>query len=604
MPGRNIFTVLEESAKKFGNLKALYQPTGSKAKGGYRSYSWTEWLTISRDIAAGLRTLGLIKGEIACILCETRAEFYLVDIGIIGSGGVAAALYTAYPIPDLARDIQKFGPRFLFVEDLKTLSALSAALTAQGASLPEHVILISGQQSGALSLEDLGRLGRETLGRDPTFFARIQDEIDPHDPAILYLTSGATGEPKMSLTSHAAVLANIDMGPVVLPITPADSTVVFLPSAHIAQRIVLEMLPMLTGTPVWFSESLARLPNELRTIRPTFFLAPPRVWERMYATIQSELKKRPAFARKLFHGALGLGMEAAKYRESGKPVPAWMSRLLKIADKVVFSKVRERLGGRIRIAASGAAPLGRDLAQFYSGIGIPLIEGYGLTEAGVICLNPIDRPRPGSIGRVLPGIELRLAEDGELQVRTPCIFNGYYRDEAATRSVMSSDGWFSTGDIAEVDADGYWYITGRKKELIVSSNGKKIYPTRIENLFKMEPLVNQVLLVGDKKPYITALLTVNFAQVQALPGMEDVNGRPASEIVRTEPVGKAVKDVIDRVNRQLADFERIRRFKIVERDFSIDSGELTPTMKIRRARVLENHAGLVSELYLGKEEMN
>jgi long-chain acyl-CoA synthetase len=287
----------------------------------------------------------------------------------------------------------------------------------------------------------------------------------------------------------------------------------------------------------------------------------------------------------LFYGALGLGMEAAQYQQAGRPLPFWMSGMLKMADKLVFSKVRARLGGRIRIAASGAAPLGKELAQFFAAIGMPLIEGYGLTEAGVISFNPLNRPKPGSIGRVLPGIELRLAEDGELQVRTPCMFQGYYRDEAATRSVLSADGWFSTGDIGEVDSDGYWYITGRKKELIVSSNGKKIYPARIENLIKMEPVVSQVLLIGDKKPYVTALLTVNAAQVS-----------------NTDSV-TAVKEAISRVNRQLADFERIRRYKVLDREFSIEQGELTATMKVRRARVLENHRALVSELYLGREEI-
>ncbi len=272
----------------------------------------------------------------------------------------------------------------------------------------------------------------------------------------------------------------------------------------------------------------------------------------------------------------------------GRPVPAWMKVALRAADRLVFSKVRERLGGKIRVAASGAAPLGRDLAEFYAGIGMPLMEGYGLTEAGVLCFNPLDRPKPGSIGKVLPGVEVRLADDGELQVRTPCLFQGYYRDEAATRSVLSEDGWFSTGDLAEVDAEGYWSITGRKKELIVSSNGKKIYPARVENLFKVEPIVNQVLLVGDKKPYVTAILTVNQAQATDTwqNGQKAPCRRPSS-----------------RVNRHLADFERIRRFRILERDFSIERGELTPTMKIRRGRVLENCSALVSELYLGREEM-
>jgi long-chain acyl-CoA synthetase len=219
---------------------------------------------------------------------------------------------------------------------------------------------------------------------------------------------------------------------------------------------------------------------------------------------------------------------------------------------------------------------------------MPLFEGYGLTETGVLCLNPLSRAKAGSIGKPLPGVTLRLAGDGELQVRTPCLFEGYYRDEAATRSVMTEDGWVSTGDIAETDDDGYWYITGRKKELIVSSNGKKIYPARVENLFKLEPLINQVLLVGDKKPYVTALLTVNADQTKSL----------------DQPLEKAVQAAVSRVNRHLADFERIRRFRILGHDFSIERGELTPTMKIRRSRVLENYAPQVAELYLGKEEMH
>ena len=588
MPGRNVFTVLETTAKQQGDAIALHQPIGTKANRAYQTFSWNDWLRISREIALGLRALGAAKGEIVCILSETRAEFYLVDLGIMGAAAVAAALYTAYPMPELARDVKRAQTRFLFIEDPKTLTELARAMEAEGVNLPEHVILMTGEQPGAMTLEALQQLGREASQREASAFERVQEEISPDDAAILYLTSGATGEPKMGLTSHSAILANIDAAPVVLPISNKDSMIVFLPSAHIAQRIVLEMVPLRMGTPVWFSESLARLPIELKTIRPTIFFAPPRVWERTYTTILTEVKKRPRLARKLFHGALGLGMEAARYRQEGKPVPVWIKRMLKIADKLVFSKVRERLGGRIRVAASGAAPLGKDLAEFFSAIGMPLIEGYGLTEAGVIAFNPIGRAKPGSIGVLMPRTEARLAADGELEVRTPSMFKGYYRDDAATRSVLTEDGWFSTGDIAEVDEDGYWYITGRKKELIVSSNGKKIYPARIETLFKTEPIVNQVLLIGDKKPYVTALLTVNVVQAQTLKNTEDLH--------------KEIQAAVSRVNTQLADFERIRKFKVLDRDFSIEKGELTPTMKIRRARVLENHSAIVSELYVARDE--
>ena len=581
MPARTVFTALEDTARQYGDAVALYQPSGGKAGRAYRTYSWNEWLRIATEIGLGLRALGIRKGEIACILSETRAEFYLTDIGIMAAGGVSAALYTAYPMPDLLRNIESIAPRFLFIENTKSLAELVSLAEAQGATLPEHIVLMTGEQTGRTTLEQLQQTGRQSQERDPSALSRMKEEVFSGDAAILYLTSGATGEPKMGLTSHAAILANVDMAPIALPVGPQDCTVVFLPSAHIAQRIVLEMVPLRMGMPVWFSESLTRLPSELKSIRPTVFLAPPRVWERMYASILSELKKRPLPLRKIFHGALGLGLEVARYRQEGKVIPKWMMRALKAANKLVFSKIRERLGGRLRIAASGAAPLGKDLAEFFSAIGMPLIEGYGLTEAGILSFNPLERPKPGSIGKTLPGVEMHVAEDGELQVRSPCVFMGYYRDEAATRSVLSDDGWFSTGDIGEVDEDGYWFITGRKKELIVSSNGKKIYPARIESLFKMEPVVSQVVLIGDKRPYMTAILTLN-----------DHGGERE----------KAAKDVVARINKQLADFERIRRFRVLDREFTIERGELTPTMKIRRAQVLENHKDLVSELYLGREE--
>lgn len=598
MPARTVFSVLEETTIQQGDRPALHQPLGGK-QGGYRTYTWNQWLTASREIALGLRALGLRKGDIVCILCETRAEFYLADLGVMGAGGVAAALYTSYPMPELAKNVRNAQPRFLMVENAKSLAALSEAL--QGA-LPPHVMLLIGEAPGTLSLDEVRAKGLELIAADPAAFERVAADIALADPAILYLTSGATGEPKMGLSSHGAILANIDMGPAVLPIGPDDSTIVFLPSAHIAQRIVLELVPMRMGTPVWFSESLAKMPGELRTIRPTFFLAPPRVWERMYATICTEAAKRSAIAKKIFYASLGLGMEAARLKLNRKPVPGWMKSALKVSNRLVFSKVRERLGGRLRIAACGAAPLSKDLGEFFAAIGLPLVEGFGLTEAGVLMFNPLDRPKPGSIGKLLPGVEARIADDGELQVRTPCMFLGYYNDPVATNAVLTPDGWFSTGDIGEVDDEGYYYITGRKKELIVSSNGKKIYPARIEGLFKMEPLVNQVVLIGDKQPYVTALLTLNAASFKNIKGIETVADQAVEKQVESTPVAEAVQAVVSRVNKQLADFERIRRFKVLPRDFTIENGELTPTMKIRKSRVLEIHRELVSDLYLGRGE--
>ncbi len=573
-----MYAVLEETARTFGNSPALHQPTG---KGNYRTYTWMEYQRAAEEIACGLRQLGIAKGDTVALHSETRAEFYLADLGVLTNGSIAAALYTTYPFPDQAKNVRASHAKAIFIEDAKSMQALMDAAGPDPLT-GLHWILLTGEAEHAITLDQLRTTGRAALKKDPQAFAKIRAQVHAEDAAILYLTSGATGEPKMGLVSHSALTSNIDMGPQVLPLTHADSTIAFLPSAHIAQRVVIEFVPIRFGFPVWFSEGIAKLPHELKSIRPTFVLAPPRVWERIFASVHTEVKKKSAAARKMFHGAVGLGAEVSRLREEGKPVPRTMRAMLRIADRLVFSKIRARLGGRIKVAASGAAPLGKELARFYAAIGMPLIEGYGLTEGGVVCLNPVERPKSGSIGIRMPGVELRLAEDGELLVKSPTLFSGYPNDAEATQSVLR-DGWLHTGDIAEFDTDGYVYITGRKKELIVSSNGKKIYPARIELLFKSEPIINQVVLIGDRLPYVTALVTVN--------ALEGTNAGEAE-----------VKKAVARVNRRLAPFEQIRKFRIIEREFSIETGELTPTMKVRRNRVLENHREIVSELYMGKEE--
>ncbi len=329
MSSRTVYRVLEETARRYGPLPALHQPSAENGRREMQTYTWSEYLRAAQEIAAGLRALGIGKGDIVALNSETRAEFYLADLGIMANGSIAAALYPNYPARDLRQTVETCRAAALFLEGPKMLGTFAAARVGRR-------ILLTGAADGTITLADLRAMGRRAIAEDPGLIERLAASVSASDHAVLYLTSGATGEPKMALATHAAIVANIDMGPQALPLGPEDMTVAFLPSAHIAQRIVIEMLPIRSGMPVTFSESLMKLPQEIRAARPTILLAPPRMWERIYSTICTEIKKRPAAVQRLFYTALGLGLAAAERRRNGQPVPSWISAPLAVADRLLF----------------------------------------------------------------------------------------------------------------------------------------------------------------------------------------------------------------------------------------------------------------------------
>lgn len=596
MTKRTVYSLLEEAVAAQGELPALHQPVTTKEGRGYRTYSWAEYREIVREIACGLRALGVENGDMVAVGSETRAEFYLLDVGIMANGSTSAALYVNSQAADQVSALRRCGAKMIFVEDAKLYKALQSA---GGADLPARWVVMSGLIEGVMTLEEVRARGRAALLDDAEYFERIRLNVMPEQRAILYLTSGATGEPKFVEMSHAALVANVDIGKKAVHLSPKDRVLAFLPSAHIAQRLGIELLPLAIGIPVYFSESLARMPHEFKIVKPTFFLAPPRVWERVYASVRTEIQKRGGATRKLFITAVGMSAKAVKLRQAGKPVPLWMRAPLALFDKLVFAKVRERFGGELTFAVSGAAPLAKELALFYEAIGMPLHEGFGLTEGGVLTLNLQGQQRIGSIGKALPGIKLQLADDGELLVGGPTLAMGYFNDPKATADVFR-DGWLYTGDIAAIGNDGYVSITGRKKEIIVSSNGKKVYPSRVEELFKTEPLISQMVLAGDGQPYISALFTLNAVAAEMLDGLK---GTPLAEMAGAAVVQQAVKKAVRAANRQLATYEQVKKFRVLPNEFSIEGGELTPTMKVRRSRVLDKYAAQVAEMYAATDDL-
>ncbi len=592
---RTVYSLLEEAVTKYGDQVALHQPVLLDKQRSYQTWTWRAYRDAVREIACGLRAMGVLPGDIVAIGSETRAEFYLTDLGIMSNGSIAAALYANSLPADQVMALRTCGAKVVFVEDPKYLKVLRGA----GGNLSVQWVLLTGFEEGVMTLAEVIARGRAAMNEDTDYFERIRVMVTPGNCAILYLTSGATGDPKMVEVSHHALVSNVDMGPKAIPIGPQDRTLAFLPSAHIAQRIAIELLPLRLGVPVWFSESLGRMPHEFKSVKPTFFLAPPRVWERVYATVRTEFQKFTGIKKTLAYTALGMGSEAAKFRQRGEPVPLRLSLPLMLFDKLVFAKIRERFGGELKFPISGAAPLSKDLGQFYDVIGMPLIEGFGLTEGGINCLNPTDKPRLGTIGKPLEGVTMKIADDGELLIFSPTNATGYFKDPVASAEVFR-DGWLHTGDLASISEDGFVSIVGRKKEMIVSSNGKKIYPSRVEALFKTEPLISQMVLAGEQQPYVTALFTLNPTAAELIEGMK---GKSMAELAEAPAVFKEVKKAVERANKELAGYEAIKKFRILPQDFSIDGGELTPTMKVRTKKVLEKYKDVITTLYGSKDDL-
>ena len=556
--------------------------------GHWHEVTWGEAAERVENLANGLLARGVRKGDAFATLARTTLEWALFDFALAQVGAVGAGVYANSSPKDVAYVLAHSESIGVLCEDADQVGKVDA----ERASLPllRHVLTYA-------DLPALEAEGAAFKAEHPTALDDAVAAIDEEDLFTFIYTSGTTGPPKGCMISHRnyyAMASVIDHLPGY--VRNDDLMLLYLPLAHNFGRLM-----HLTGPYVGYA--IAFLPDPLQTaealtaVRPTVLPSVPRVYEKVHTAVVSAIDESTGVKRRLADWSIAVGRDLSEHEAAGRPAGSLLRAKHRVADKLVLSKIRERLGGRLRTPISGGAPLVQEIAEFFDAIGIRIYEGYGLTECTTAATtNTPERWRFGTVGPALPGFELRLADDGELLIRSETVFGGYYKDPEATAEVLGSDGWLRSGDIAEIDADGFVTITDRKKDIIVTAGGKNIAPQNIENDLKASKYISQALVIGDRRPYPAALVTLDAVEIGKWAGAQGLSTDMA--VLATEPrVTALVEAIVEDVNRERSRFEQLKRFAILPHDFTIDRDEVTPTMKLRRRVVMQHYADEVEALY-------
>lgn len=565
----------------------------------WETLAWRQLGEVVREVALGLLALGRQRGEAVALLSASRPEWVQADFAILSAGAVTVPVYPTYPPEQLAYIVSDSGARTLIVEDLAQLTkALEVRGKMEGL---EQIVVIQGYEGherAVLTWEALRRLGREQAERLKSRLAERVAVTRPEDVATIVYTSGTTGPPKGVVQTHANHVAALQSVGQAIQIGPGDVHLLFLPLAHSFARLE-GFMGVYRGMTTAFAENLDKVGENLRETRPHLICGVPRVFEKVYARILAGVEAGSPLKKRIFRWALGVGRRVSRLQQAGRPIPAGLRLQHRLAERLVFAKLHQALGGRLRFAVSGGAPLSREIAEFFHAAGILILEGYGLTETcPVLTFNREDRYKFGSVGQAIPGVELRIAADGEILARGPNIATrGYFKKPEATAEVFDREGWFHTGDIGRIDDDGFLYITDRKKDLIVTAGGMNIAPQNIENLLKADPFLSQVMVYGDRRPYPVALITLSPEELARFAQEQGILATDPAALVKHPRVVERVERIVEERNAELPSYARIKKFALVPGDFSQQGGELTPTLKVKRKVVTDKHRQLLDSLY-------
>ena len=586
-----------ERVRKYGDRVLMRHKVG----GQWRDISWKQHGERARRAAKGLLALGVVKGDRVAILAENRPEWSVADLAVLSVAAADAPIYATNTPEQCAYVIRDAGAQVCFVSTAQQLEKLQAA-REEMPSL-QHIVMFDAPASppdmGDVelhTLQGLEELG-ERSGGDDEVDRRIAG-ITRDDLLTLIYTSGTTGEPKGVMLSHGNLLSNCEAASQIVRLYDTDELLSFLPLSHSFERMVGLYFAMYVGGTISYAESIDKLVDNLGEIKPTCMASVPRIYEKVYANFMAQRAVATGIKRKIMDFAIATGYEVVAAKEERRPLGTLLELKYKLATKLVFSKLQERLGGRIRYMVSGGAPLSAEIGRFFYAAGLLVLEGYGLSETSpVIAVNRPDDFKFGTVGKVLPGVTVKIAPDGEILAKGPNIMKGYFGKPEATADVLSNDGWFATGDIGEFDKEGFLRITDRKKDLIKTAGGKYVAPQELENKLKIQRFIEQVNIVGDQRPYCVALIVPKLEDLEAALAEQGKSFATRAAMVESPEARALVEKDVEAVNKEMPTYSSVKAFALLAEPFSQENGMLTPTLKVRRKNVNRHYADLIDSLY-------
>jgi long-chain acyl-CoA synthetase len=567
-----------------------------KRDGAYAPISTQEFGDTIKHLALGLRALGHGQNDKLIILSENRPEWTMTDLANLCLGGITVPVYTTL-VPDQVKYIINDSDAKIVVVSNSDQWRKIEAIRADLPQVRQFVIMEkTAPAPGVLTFAEVTAKGRIAAAADPALFERLAMAVQPSDEASIIYTSGTTGVPKGVILTHGNIVTNLIGAATVIEFSDKDTVLSFLPLSHILERMVT-FTYLYRGCTIAYAESVEKVGDNLAEIKPQIMVSAPRVFEKIYAKVMDNVLASSGLKRKIFYGAVKVGKAYSARQLAGRAPGGWLKFRRGLAHKLVFSKVLEKVGGHVRFFVSGGAPLAKDLAEFFHAFGLVILEGYGLTETSpVVAINTFEKMRFGSVGPILPGVEAKIAADGEILVRGPNVMKGYYKKPAETAEVFEN-GWFKTGDIGILDAEGFLTITDRKKDLIVTAGGKNIAPQPIENILKTNPYIGNAVVIGDRRRFVCALIVPNFEKLEDYARFSKIPFADRAGLVRQEAIVNFVMSEIDRSTPHLASYEKIKKIVLLERDFEMEKGEVTPSLKVKRNIVENTYRDALDALY-------